>query len=153
MSNLVVAENRIPAMTDQALEKVRELERFVATLPQKAIETQHVIHGGMYARTILVPAGVVLTGALVNVPTVLIINGDVRVYIGDDVLDLQGHNVLAASKGRKQAFIADTDTWLTMVFATDAKTVEDAENEFTDEADRLMSRKPTAKNLIIITGE
>lgn len=153
MSNLVVAENRIPAMTDQALAKVYELERFVATLPQESIETQHVIHGGMYARTILVKAGVVLTGALINVPTILIINGDVRVYIGDEVLELHGHNVLAASKGRKQAFIADTDTWLTMVFATDAQTVEDAEDEFTDEAALLMSRHESAKNSIIITGE
>jgi hypothetical protein len=153
MSNLVVAENRIPAMTDQAIAKVRELEQSLLLMPQGDVDTWHVIHGGMYARTILVPAGVVLTGALVNVPTMLIVNGHVMVYIGDEVLNMSGHNVLAASKGRKQGFYAVTDTWLTMVFATDAKTVEDAENEFTDEADKLMSRKPTAKNLIIITGE
>lgn len=153
MSNLVVAESRVPAMTDRAIGLVRELERVVATLPQAEIETHHVIHGGMYARTIMVPAGVVLTGALINVPTMLIINGSVRVTIGDEAVYLHGHHVLAASKKRKQAFHAIEDTWLTMVFATEAQTVEEAEDEFTDEAARLMSRNPSAKNSIIITGE
>jgi len=40
-----------------------------------------------------------------------------------------------------------------MVFATKAQTVEEAEDEFTDEADRLLSRNASAKNSIIITGE
>jgi hypothetical protein len=35
-----------------------------------------------------------------------------------------------------------------MLFATDASSVEEAENEFTDEADRLMSRQPQSVNLI-----
>ena len=42
---------------------------------------------------------------------------------------------------------------MTMLFATKATTVADAENEFTDEADTLMSRNEDAKNFIIITGE
>lgn len=153
MSNLVVADSRIPAMSDRAIDLVRELEQVVATMPQTEIDTHHVIHGGMYARTILVPANTVLTGALINVPTMLIINGSVRVTIGDEAVFLDGHHVLAASKHRKQAFLAIDDTWLTMVFATKAQTVEEAEDEFTDEAERLMSRKPFAKNSIIITGE
>lgn len=140
-------------MTDMAIDMVRQLERVVATMPQQEVETHHVIHGGMYARTIMVPANAVLTGAMINVPTMLIINGSVRVTIGDEAVYLHGHHVLAASKKRKQAFMAIEDTWLTMVFATDAQAVEDAEKEFTDEADLLMSRRPAAKNVTIITGE
>lgn len=153
MSNLVVADSKIPAMSDRAIDLVRELEQFVLTLPQQQVDTHHVIHGGMYARTILVSANTVLVGALINVPTMLIINGSVRVTIGDEIVFLDGHHVLAASKHRKQAFVALEDTWLTMVFATKAQTVEEAEDEFTDEAERLMSRNPSSKNSIIITGE
>lgn len=153
MSDLVVADSRIPAMTDRAIDMVRELERLVVTMPQTEVETHHVIHGGMYARTILVPANAVLTGALINVPTMLIINGSVRVTIGDEAVDLHGHHVLAASAKRKQAFLAIEDTWLTMLFATDAQSVAKAEQEFTDDADLLMSRRPAAKNITIITGE
>jgi hypothetical protein len=40
-----------------------------------------------------------------------------------------------------------------MTFKTDARTVEEAENEFTEEADRLMSRHEAATNHINITGE
>ena len=153
MSNLVVADSKIPAMSDQSINLVRQFEDFVLTLPQETVETHHVIHGGMYARTIMMPANTVLTGALVNVPTMLIINGSVRVTIGDEAVYLNGHHVFAASKHRKQAFFAVEDTWLTMVFATKAQTVEEAEDEFTDEADRLLSRSASAKNSIIITGE
>jgi hypothetical protein len=153
MSNLAVADSRIPAMSDQSINLVRQFEEFVLTLPQQAVETHHVIHGGMYARTMMMPANTVLTGALCNVPSILIINGSVRVTIGDEAVYLHGHHVLAASKHRKQAFHAIEDTWLTMLFATDAQTVEEAEDEFTDEANRLLSRSPSAKNSIIITGE
>jgi len=132
---------------------MRELEVATSQLPQVDIETQHIIHGGMYSRTILVPANSVLVGALINVPTILVICGDVTVAVNNGVLRLNGYNVLPASAGRKQAFTAHTDTYLTMVFATDADSVSAAEEQFTDEADKLMSRADGAANIVNITGE
>jgi hypothetical protein len=79
----------------------------------------------------------------------LIVHGHCIVYIGDQSKELHGYNVLAASAGRKQAFIAVTDTYLTMIFVTDAKTVAEAEDEFTDEAHLLFSRAPDAINHIM----
>lgn len=140
-------------MSSQAIANVRKLEEFVGKLPQVDISTDHVIHGGMYARTITVPAGVLLTGVVIKVPTTLIINGHCRVFMGEDSVDLKGHNVFAASAGRKQAFIAYEDTALTMIFATKATSVEEAEKEFTDEACLLSSRKEDSVNTINITGE
>lgn len=133
--------------------KIVAFEKQLAELPQVSIETDHVIHGGMYSRTILVKAGIAISGALIKVPTVLILNGHAMVTIGDETVELAGHHVLAASAGRKQAFLAVADTWLTMVFASDATCVEAAEHEFTDDADRLMSRDPSAINTVTITGE
>lgn len=153
MSGLVAAESRIPAMTAQAIDKVRELEAITRELPQVEIATDHVLHGGMYARTITIPAGVLLTGVFIRVPTLLVFDGNATVNAGDEPVTLVGYHVLAASAHRRQAFVAHADTRLTMVFATQATSVAEAEAEFTDEAHLLFSRKPGAVNRINITGE
>lgn len=142
---------QLPAMAPADIDKVRALEAEVLQAPQVDIPTRHVLHGGMYARTIRIPAGVLLTGALIKIPTVLVLDGDVTVFVGTKTIRLEGRHVLPASAGRKQAFLAHADTELTMLFPTHATTVEEAEAEFTDEADRLMSRH--GGNDICTTGE
>ena len=137
----VFAMNEIAPMSEIALVKVRILEEGALKLPQIPIVTSHVLHGGIYARTIMIPAGVLLTGALIKIATVLIVSGDVLVYIGGKTIELNGYNVSPAAANRKQAFVAKTDTHLTMLFPTDATSVEDAEKEFTDEVDMLITRK------------
>src|SRR4051794_1306213 len=130
---------RIPAMSEVAIDNVRQLESFTTTMPQIDIETSHALHAGMYARTIMIPAGVLITGALIKIATLLIVQGDVIIYIDGEAKQLNGYNVFAASANRKQAFIAQTDTYLTMVFPSAAQTVEQAEEEFTDEHHLLLS--------------
>lgn len=131
----------IAPMTPAQLDRVRRFEAINAELPQVDIETEHVLHAGMYARTITIPAGVALTGALIKVATILIVNGDCDVFMGTRTMRLVGYHVLEAAAQRKGAFYAHKDTHLTMIFPTDAATVQAAEEEFTDEADRLMSRR------------
>jgi len=101
----------------------------------------------------MIPAGHMITGAVIKIATILIISGEIIAYVGDKSLHMSGYNVVPASAYRKQAFLAKTDTYMTMLFSTSAKMVEDAENEFTDETDTLISRKPNGTNKIIITGE
>lgn len=153
MNELAVHTAKIQPMSDTAIGKVYALERVTGFMEQADIETYHVLHGGMYARTIKIPGGVVLTGALVKIPTTLVINGDVTVYVDNDEILVTGYQVIPASAHRKQAFITHSDTLLTMVFPTSAATIEEAEDEFTEEASLLMSRKSDAKNFINITGE
>jgi hypothetical protein len=144
----------LPATPEPIVHRMRMLEQDLrSVVPQLPVETHHVLHGGMYARTIIIPAGCVLTGALIRVPTLLIIDGNVTVGTGVEAVTMCGRRVLAGSIGRKQAFLAHKDTYLTMVFATSAKTVEEAEDEFTDEAHLLLSRQPGAINHVLITGE
>lgn len=142
----------LPPTTPKGMALVTAVEDVVLAEPQREITTYHVLHAGVYSRTICVPAGVVLTGAVIKVPTTLTVSGRASVLIGDgQEMIVDGYHVFAAAAGRKQAFIAHTDTWLTMSFKTDARTVEEAENEFTDEADRLFSRR--WPNEVVITGE
>lgn len=140
-------------MTPLSIEKVRELEKFCAKMPQEAIETVHVIHAGMYARTILVPAGVLITGVLVKRATLIIIHGDVVMYTDRTAVELHDYNVVPAAANRKVAFLALKETNMTMVFPSDAKTVGEAEAEFTDETDMLVSRRDGCANQTIITED
>lgn len=152
MSNIIVMPT-IPAMTAQALASVQRMESALATRPQVRLLTQHLIHGGMYARTVSIPAGTMIVGVEIKVPTIVIVKGNAMVYIGADVpLAMVGYNVAPASKGRKQAFFAETDVELTMIFPTKATTVEEAEREFTDEYDKLASHRDPL-NVTTITGE
>lgn len=147
-------QSAIPVMNADAIANVAALEQRILALPQVEIRTHHVLHAGMYARTIVIPGGVVLTGALIKVATMLVISGDVLVSRGeDDGVRIIGNAVIPASAGRKQAFIAYKDTSITMLFPTQAKTIEETEAEFTDDTDRLMSRQDPDLNIVVITGE
>jgi len=132
---------------------VRRLETALRALPQAAIDTAHLLHAGLYARTIRIPAGVILTGAEITRATVLVFHGHAAVTIGDDTAELAGFHVLPAAAQRKTAFLALADCHLTMLFASDARSVEAAETQFTDEPDLLMSRQPGARNVVTITGD
>jgi len=153
MTQLVANNGKINAMSVSAIAKVNALIEVVKDMPQELIHTHHVIHGGMYARTVLIKAGCVAAGSLMKVPTILVINGDVTVFGDGDSFRLTGFHVLPASAHRKQAVFANEDTAVTMLFTTKVKTIAEAEDEFTDEADQLMSRKAEAENFINITGE
>lgn len=139
--NIVAEEKRITAMSQQSIENVREFERRLLAMPQVEIKTEHAFHAGMYARTIKIPACCALSGAEVTVDTVLILSGHVTMAVDGGSVELDGYHVIQASAQRKQAFIAHSDTYLTMIFPTSALTVEEAENEFTNEPHMLGSRR------------
>lgn len=141
MSNVLVKSAPLPPCTPEAFEKLKEIESQLLAMPQVEIETTHRLHAGVYSRTIKIPAGVAVAGVIIKCATQLIISGHVRLTCGDKVVELQGYHVLNGVPGRKQIAFALEDTYCTMLFATDAKTVEEAENEFTDEADKLLTRK------------
>lgn len=154
MLELAANSNRIPSMSNDMLDKVRLLERLASEIEQIDIDTLHVIHAGMYARTVFVSSGVMITGAQIKRATLLIFSGDVSVFTGvDEPLELNGYNVIPASANRKQAFVARTDMHLTMIFPSDAKTVEEAEKQFTDETEKLLSHRDDNFNHTLISGE
>jgi hypothetical protein len=131
----------LPVMGQSEVEKVRQLEKATLELPQAHIPIDHVFHAGMYARTIKMPAGCALTGAQIKLPTILIISGDVLIYGKNGPMHYAGYHVALGQCGRKLAFYALQETWLTMLFPTDATTADEAEMQFTDEYENLASRK------------
>lgn len=143
----------LPAMTQEAIDKARMIEEIVLSCNDPVeFPTEHLIHGGMYARTLHMKAGELMTGALIKVGTILIVSGDCAVFIGEETIELRGYSVLPGSAGRKQVFLAHTDLSMTMLFPTNAKTVEQAEKEFTDEYAMLMTNRMDCVTTLI-TGE
>lgn len=139
-SDLMLLNHIIPAMSDAEIEKVTDLENEAFKYPQLAIEIQHIFHAGVYARTAILPENTMITGALLKVPTILIVNGDCTIFVGHETRRLTGYHVFSAAANRKQAFVAHKRTELTMLYATEYTTVEQVEQEFTDDFLKLNSR-------------
>jgi hypothetical protein len=95
----------------------------------------------MYARTVRRDLDSVTIGSLITKATILIVNGPCSMLIGDRRVDLEGYNVLAGLPGRKSMSVARGPVEMTMIFPTNAATVEEAENEICAEADQLVSRR------------
>lgn len=146
-------KNIIRPMDERALARVRSIESAMMALDQVQMPVHHTIHGGVYTRSVRIPVGVMLAGALIKVPTTIIVNGDVTVWANDQTMRVRGYRVLVGSVGRKQVFVAHGDTDMTMMFATSATSVDEAEREFTDEWELLMSRRHPDINTELVTGE
>lgn len=154
--NTLTIKPMIAAMSPAAIANVRRLESCILAgdMGERiAIETHHLLHGGQYSRTVCLAANTIIAGALMKIPTTLVLHGDVTMYTEDGLVELHGHHVLSASAGRKQAFFAHSQTHLTMSFPTAAMSVAEAEREMTDEVDFLMSSQDGAINHIEMTGD
>lgn len=149
MSALVLNAT-LPAISPETLVHLRTVEQSMSTFEQAQLTTEHILHGGMYSRTVRFGAEMIICGALIKRATILIINGAVELLAGDDWAFIDGYNVIAASAGRKQVYVTRGPVEMTMIFPTRAETVEEAEAEFTD--DQLLSRMGN-NEVITITGE
>lgn len=97
------------------------------------IPIEHFIHEGVYYRTCKVPKDTAIIGAFIKIPTTVVVSGDCYVTLGNTIGRLEGYNVIKAEAGRRQAFRAVEDTYITMCFKTGSTDVKEAEKEFTDE--------------------
>lgn len=154
LAQMEVEHRLIPPTTERGRELIEALDAHMRAQPPEVridFVTRHVLHAGLYARSIFVPAGVAFTSVLVKIPTLVIVSGHCTVLVDDNAsYEIDGYSVMPALAGRKQAYVTHRDTEITMVFATGARTVQEAECEFTDETDQLMSRR--AHNIVQITG-
>ena len=120
---------------------VKKLEHTLLGFPQVDLQTTHIIHGNMCARTIFVPRGTVLTGAITNLDNICVIYGDITVTTNCGPRRFSGFNVIPANSGLKRAGYANEDTYWTTLWPTDLTDVEAAEDEMTTESSMLQTRR------------
>lgn len=134
----------------EELELINKLERdTLANTPQIILPIVHNFEAGCYSRTLMLPAERYLTGALMRRTTQVLVIGDCLMNIHGKFERMVGCAVLSGSAGRKQVFIAIKNTYISMFFATEAKTVAEAEAEFTDQAAELNSRRAGGVNHVV----
>ncbi len=142
MSNTLVQNARLTPLTAEQLENIKRFgEKLLTEGEPCEIATEHHIHAGVYSRTIRVPAGAALTSVIVKCPTQFIGSGDFTLTDGATGKRFKGYHVFDGAAPRVAGIVAHSDCAFTMLFATNAKTVEEAEKEFTDETDRLVTSK------------
>lgn len=120
---------------------VGQFEDVVISMPQVHIATTHLLHGGMYARTIRIPANTMLTGTLTSCDNICIVDGDITVTTDAGSQRLTGFNVLPATKGARRAGLTHAETHWTTIIPTNATTVEQAEADLTSEPQRLQTNR------------
>ena len=141
MNDLVVCD--IKPITRQQDEHLRnafnKMQRIAENAEVKVdLKTNHFIHAGCYVRTCLIKKGEIIGSALIKIPTVVILNGSVVSFDGQNRTQHQGYKILKGSAFRRAAWFALEDTYITMFFATKAKNVTEATQEFTDEWQDLL---------------
>lgn len=149
MSELAKVE-LVPTATLETVNRIESYEVEARKLPQIHIQTEHLFHAGMYARTIRLEPRVAITSVFIKIPTVIVINGACEVYDGR-WRRVAGYNVVPASAGRKMVYVTETQTEITMLFPSKVKTVKEAEEQFTDETDLLLSHA-CDDDVVIVTG-
>lgn len=120
---------------------VRRLEAELVQMPQLMLDTSHLIHAGLYARTVMIPAGTVLTGAMTNHDNVCVVFGDITVTTDEGPQRLTGFHVLPAKAGAKRVGLAHADTWWATLWPTDLTDVQAIEDDMSDESAGLQSRR------------
>lgn len=147
----LAALNALPPTPPGIVERMMAIQNSMAEFDQAALWIEHVLHAGLYARTLRMPASCLIVSVLVKIPTVLCVHGRAWVFAGEVWQRIESYQAFPAMGGRKQIYLTEAPTEITMLFRTGARTVEEAEAEFTDEADSLLSRRQD-NSLTTITG-
>lgn len=128
------------AVAQSSAEKIERLEAILLAGPQVDLRTKHELSGGVYARTIYIPAGTALTGATHKKDHINVVVGDITVSTDDGMQRLSGHHVIATKAGMKRGGFAHADTVWTTLCATELTDIEAIEDELVVESARLQTR-------------
>lgn len=96
---------------------ILELEKAILNEEQEHVEPIHTIHAGMYARTVTVPQGMMLTGAIYKYDHIEIMSSGKLLVTTDNGSSrmLTGFNIIPALSGKKRAaFAVEDTTWTTI---------------------------------------
>ena len=125
-----------------AKQRIDDLEAHLKTLPQVDLNTTHTLSGGMYARTIRIPAGAALTGATHKFDHLDVMQGDISFTLIDGTVKrLTGHHVLATKAGAKRAGYAHSETLWTTICSTQLDDIQAIEKELVVESEELQTRQ------------
>ena len=124
-------------------EKVLHLESILEKIPQINIPINHYFADGVYAREMIIPANVVLTGAVHKTCHLSILSkGKIQVVSNDEVIELSAPATILAKAGSKRAIHAIEESVWTNIHATNETDIDKIVEELTEStAAELMGGK------------
>lgn len=139
MSTLLAHDERPDAPTrDQIIAAAAMLRDF----PQVDLGTRHQLAGGMYARTIFIPAGTILAGAAHKTEHFDVMQGDVSIVTPNGLMRISGTHTLITPAGTERQGFAHSDTVWTTICRTDKLAIEEIEAELVHTPELLQTRNP-----------
>ncbi|MCP4910023.1 MAG: SET domain-containing protein-lysine N-methyltransferase [Bacteroidetes bacterium] len=127
--------------TSQALalpvnDRVRKLEKYLATLDQVDVTVEHEFIDGLYKRTMRVPAGTVLTGAIHKVKHMdVMTKGSMIVVTENGTKEINAPFTMTTQTGVKKCGIAVSDVEWCTFHAAPYNTIEEMEAHIHSEND------------------
>lgn len=140
-SNSLAQSKVISLFSNPTEEKVSEYEKLLGQMPQVDLSTVHTVSGGVYSRTIFIPAGVSLVGATHSKDHTNIMFGDITVTTDDGMKRLTGYNVFATKAGMRRVGFAHTDTYWTSVIQTTETEMSKIEEDITPDSHKLQTNQ------------
>ena len=111
---LSLLDAKVPA----AHEPIYRLEAHLLTLPQVDMPVEHDHCSGLYARTMKIPAGTVLTGAVHREECFFVVrSGIIAITTDKGVTKAHAGDMLKSAAGTKRAGVAITDVVVTTFHA------------------------------------
>lgn len=134
-------EGDLQSTSAEGKQRLARLREVMETLPPVHLPTIQKLYAGCYSRTLFIPAGSVVESVEIKCPTQLVVIGHARFSDGDHTTEVNGAQVFTGLPWRKGACYAISDVVTVMFFASNAKTFAEAEREFTNEVDDLLTSK------------
>lgn len=123
-------------------DKIFALEDEMRKLPQLEIPVQHHYSNGIYARTIAIPKGALVTGKIHRFRNLNILSkGELSVWIAEDVIErVRAPFITVSPPGTKRVAYAHEDSVWTTILRTDLTDPDEIEQHFIAADEREFSK-------------
>lgn len=110
--------------------EILRIEQEILAMPQVTLPVEHYQIDGVYARSLFLPAGTLLTGKIHNFENIAILaQGTIRVSNGTDSYILTAPHIMVDKPGVKRIGYAETDVTFITVHKTANTEIDDIEKE------------------------
>jgi len=110
--------------------EILRIEEHILQLPQTVLPIEHYHIDGVYARSMFIPAGTLLTGKIHNFESIAILaKGTIRITNGTESYVISEGHIMVDQPGVKRLGYAETDVVFITVHRTDNTEIEAIEDE------------------------
>jgi len=110
--------------------EILRIEAQILQMPQVELPIEHYQIKGVYARSMFIPAGTLLTGKIHNFESIAILaKGTIRITNGTESYVISEGHIMVDQPGIKRLGYAETDVVFITVHRTDNIEIEAIENE------------------------